>query len=146
MKWSILQTRSATETKDRLIEPAGVGWGEVEMPTRALREPGAHFGVLMRGIVIDNHMEVEFGWDIGLDMAQKRQELLMTMTRLALRQDRAIEEVEGGKQRGRAMALIVVGDPLDIAAHRQHGLGRLQRLDLALLVDAQDKGLVGRED
>ena len=116
------------------------------MRTRALHEPGAHFGVLMRGIVIDNHMEVEFGWDIGLDMAQKRQELLMTMTRLALRQDRAIEEVEGGKQRGRAMALIVVGDPLDIAAHRQHGLGRLQRLDLALLVDAQDKGLVGRED
>jgi hypothetical protein len=40
--------------------------------------------VLMGGIVVHHNMEVEFGWNIGLDMAQERQELLMTMARLAL--------------------------------------------------------------
>ena len=43
------------------------------------------------------------------------------------------------------MALVVVGDALDIAeAHRQHRLGALQRLALALLVHADHQRVVRR--
>ena len=52
---------------------------------------------------------------------------------------------EGGEQRGRAVALVVVrhrcGAPL---LQRQAGLGAVERLDLALLVDAEHERLVRR--
>src|SRR5215211_5419886 len=52
--------------------------------------------------------------------------------------DRAVEHVEGGKQGGCAMALVVMGDAFDIAEpHGEHGLGPLEGLDLALLIDAK---------
>jgi hypothetical protein len=69
----------------------------------------------------------------------------MPVTRAALREDGAVEQVEGGEQGGGAMADEVVGDPLDVAeTQRQQRLGALQRLDLAFLVDTQDQRLVGR--
>ena len=69
----------------------------------------------------------------------------MPMTLAALREDGAVEQVEGGEQGGGAMANIVVGDPLDVAeTQRQQRLGALQRLDLTFLVDTQDQRLVGR--
>ena len=50
--------------------------------------------------------------------------------------DRAVEHVEGGEQRGRAVALVVVGHgPGPPLLHRQARLGAVERLDLALLVD-----------
>ena len=56
----------------------------------------------------------------------------------------AVEDVEGGKQRGRAVALVVVGHGAAFPGlHGQAGLGAIERLDLALLVDRQHHG-VGR--
>ena len=53
--------------------------------------------------------------------------------------------VERGEQRRRAVTYVVVGDAFDIAeAHRQHGLGALERLALTLLVDAQHQRMIGR--
>ena len=61
----------------------------------------------------------------------------MTVTGLALRHDFTGLDVQCRKQGGRAMALVVVGDPFHIAqTQRQQWLRALQRLDLALLVDA----------
>jgi hypothetical protein len=38
-----------------------------------------------------------------------------------------------------------VGDPFEVAEpHRQHGLGAVERLNLALLVDRQNDGVIGR--
>ena len=49
-------------------------------------------------------------------------------------------DVEGGEQVGRAVALVVVRAPLGLArTHRQHRLRAVERLDLGLLVDAEDQ-------
>ena len=67
------------------------------------------------------------------------------MTRLALRQDLTGGHIQSGKQRRGAVPLVVVGDALRVAqAQRQQRLAALQGLHLALLVDAQDDGMVGR--
>ena len=74
-------------------------------------------------------MDVEVGRHRLVDGAQKAEELLVPMTLAALREDGAVEQVEGGEQGGGAMADVVVGDPLDVAeAQRQQRLGALQRL------------------
>ena len=56
--------------------------------------------------------------------------------------DGAMQDVEGGKQGGRAVAFIVVGQggafsPLQ----RKSGLGAVEHLDLTLLVDQDDDGV-----
>ncbi|MNL64237.1 hypothetical protein D3C87_1884310 [compost metagenome] len=68
----------------------------------------------------------------------------MTVALLALGDDLAIEHVERGKQRGRAIALVIVGHgggaPL---LQRQTGLCAIQRLHLALLIAAQHQRVLG---
>ena len=69
----------------------------------------------------------------------------MPVARLAVGEDGAGGDVEGGKQGGGAMADIVVGDAFDIAQpHGQHGLGAAQGLNLDFLIDAQHHGVIGR--
>ena len=61
--------------------------------------------------------------------------------------DRAVEHVEGGEQRGGAVALVVMGHGAGAALlHRQAGLGAVERLDLALLVDRQHDRMGRRID
>ena len=54
-------------------------------------------------------------------------------------------DLQGGEQAGDAVPGIIVGLPLgDPGPHRQDRLCPLQGLALALLVDAQDDGVLGR--
>ena len=69
----------------------------------------------------------------------------MAMARLALGEHGSGGNIEGGKQCRGAVADIIVGDAFDIAeSHRQHRLGAIERLNLALLIDRQHNRVVGR--
>jgi hypothetical protein len=97
------------------------------------------------GVVVGDAVDVQLGRHGLVDLAQERQELLMPVARLAAGPHGAVEHVQRGEQRGGAVALVVVGDALDVAeAHGQHRLRALERLALALLVDADDQRVVGR--
>ena len=64
----------------------------------------------------------------------------MTVALHVASDDCAVEDVEGGEQRRRAMTLVVVGHcPGPTRLHRQARLGAIEGLDLALLVDRQDQ-------
>ena len=53
--------------------------------------------------------------------------------------------VERGKQRRRAVPLVVMRPPLDLTrSHRQQRLRAVERLNLRLFVHAQDHGVVRR--
>src|SRR6202158_5075382 len=67
------------------------------------------------------------------------------MTRLALRNHSSSDDVERREQCNSPVAEVIMRHPLGIAQpHRQQRLGALQRLDLTLLVNAQDQRLVRR--
>ena len=74
---------------------------------------------------------------LAVDLPEELQPLDVRVSRLALTHDFAVEEVERGEQRGRAVALVVVRHggraPL---LQRQPGLRAIQRLHLALLIHA----------
>ena len=128
-----------------LIEPAGVGGSVVEVVARMADQPGFDLGVLVGGVVVGDQMDFEFARDAAVEMIEKREELLVPMARLALRDDCTIEDVERRKQGSGAVSIVVVSDALDVAKpHRQHRLAALQGLDLTLLVYAQNQGLVRR--
>ena len=66
----------------------------------------------------------------------------MAMPLHALRDHRAVQQVERREQGGGAVAPVVVRHrPRAAALQRQAGRGAVQRLDLALLVHAQDHGV-----
>ena len=65
----------------------------------------------------------------------------------ALADNLALQHVERGEQRRRAMALIIVRHrPAPAALHRQPRLSTVERLDLRLLIDREDQRMVGRID
>jgi hypothetical protein len=69
----------------------------------------------------------------AVDLAQELQPFRVTMARLALGDDLAVEHVERGEQRGRAVALVVMGHGRRPAfLQRQPRLGAIQRLDMAV--------------
>lgn len=128
-----------------LVEPGAVGRDEMEMPVRPARQPGFHARMLVRAVVVHDEMNIHACRDLGLDPAQEGQELLMPVTRLAVGEYVAAEDIEGRKERSRAMALVVVRDSLGITQpQRKHRLGALQGLGLALLIDTQHQGVLGR--
>ena len=121
-----------------LADPGGRGRGEVDVPAGALGEPVADQLGLVGAGVVDDEMDVEIGRNVGLDGVEELAELPGAMAGEALADDLADLHVERGEQRERAMPLVVVGAALGLAGpHRQQRLGAVQRLDLALLVDAR---------
>ena len=104
-----------------------------------LGEPGVHVVVLVGAIVVDDQVEVEPWGKLAIERTKELQELLVAVTRQALADDTTVEHAQRGEQRRGAVALVVVGHRAGAPRlHRQRGLGAIQRLDLALLIDAQD--------
>jgi len=117
-----------TEPAFDLIEPRRVSWGVVDVVARPGGEPDANFGVLVGGVVIDDEMQVERDRNAFIKMPQEGQELLMAVPGLALDDDLAALHVEGGKQRRRAVAHVVMGDAFDVTqTYRQDRLGKAPR-------------------
>ena len=76
--------------------------------------------------------------DVGFDLVEELPELGGAMLGVAPANDRAGGDVEGGEQGRRAVAGVVVRAPLNLSrAHWQKRLASIQRLDLRLLVHAQ---------
>src|SRR5512139_873243 len=117
----------------------------MNMVARAGSKPCPHLGVLMGGVVINNQMNVQISGHIVVNMSEKGQKLLMSVPGFALREDFAGGDVKRRKQGGGAVADVVVRNPFDVSEpHRQHRLGPVQCLDLALLINRQHKGSVRR--
>ncbi len=95
-------------------------------------EPGSHLGMLVGSIVVENDVDRLVVGHLGVDGVEEANELLMTMTLHVAADDGAVEHVEGGKQRGCTVPLVVVGHCAEPALlHRQARLGAVERLDLA---------------
>ncbi|MCY1410468.1 hypothetical protein D9M71_258370 [compost metagenome] len=81
----------------------------------------------------------------AVDLLQEGQGLLGPVSLGDATDDLARQDVKGGIQTGRAVALAVMRPSLDLPGlERQHGLGAIQRLDLRFLVNRQHQRVVGR--
>src|SRR5712691_6316674 len=131
------------EALDR-VEPGGRGRGEVKVEPLVPLQPGLDLGMLVRGVVVDDQVEFPAGRGLAIDLVEETDEFLMPMAGHALADDAALQHVERGEQRRRAVALIVVRHrPAAALLHRQPWLGAVERLDLRLLVDRHTSACSG---
>src|SRR5215207_4211655 len=110
-------------------------------------EPGDHLRVLVGGVVVEDDVDELTGRHRRVEGVEETDELLVPMALHAAAEDGAVEHVEGGKQGGGAVALVVIGHGAGPALlQRQAGLGAVEGLDLALLVDRQHHRMRRRVD
>ncbi len=115
------------------------------MPGRPAGEPVTdQRGLVARRIVRDD-VDVEIGGHILLHRIEEAAELVGAVARHALADDGAGLHIQRSKQRGRAVALIVVSAPLGLPRPQgQQRLGAIQRLDLRLFIDAKHQCTIRR--
>ena len=107
----------------------------------------AHLRMLMDGVVVEDRVNDLADRNFCLDGVEETDELLMAVTLHVAADDRAVEDIEGGEQRRRAMAFVIMRHRTGAALlHRQARLGAVERLDLALLINRQHDGVSGRID
>ena len=96
-------------------------------------------------VVVQDQVQVEMLRDLTVETLEETEKLLVALPAHALRDHRALQHVQRSEQRRRPVALVVVGHRSRAAAlERQARLGPVQSLDLALLVHAQHKRVLGR--
>ena len=78
---------------------------------RALK-PGANRVGLVRGIVVKNDMNVPVCGELPFDGVEEGDEFLMPVALHVLPDHRAVENIQGRKQGGGAVALVIVGPGL----------------------------------
>src|SRR6202022_5090973 len=87
------------------IEPGGGCRREVEDEARVTCQPFDDLRGLMGGIVVEDNMADLADRDLGLDLVEKADELLMPVLLHALPDHRTIAHVERGKEGGRSVPL-----------------------------------------
>src|SRR6516165_392688 len=130
-----------------LIKPGTAGGGEVKMKATALLwfEPALHFITLMGAIVVHDQMNVQFRWNGPFQLVEKLDELPSPVTGVTTTNDFARQNIECGKQRGRAVPLVIMGLPFwQTRSQGQDRCRSIQRLNLALFVHRQYQRLIRR--
>src|SRR4030081_1282883 len=109
--------------------------------------PSTHIGMLVGGVVVEDHMHGFAGRHFCLDRIEEADKLLMTMALHIASDHGSVEHVEGSKQRCGAVALVVVGHRSSTSLLQgKPRLGTIESLNLALFIDRQHNGVRGRID
>jgi len=110
-------------------------------------QPLAHLRMLVGCVVVDDGVDRLLGWYLRLDGIEETDELLVPVVLHVAADDGAVEHVESGEQRSRTVTFVIVGHCSGAAfLHRQAGLGSVERLNLAFLIDGEDDGMGRRID
>ena len=127
------------------VEPGTRCRREVEDPAGMSLKPGHDLGMLMRSVIVQDHMDHLAGRHLALDGIEKVDEFLVAVPLHAPTDHRAVENVERSEQGGCAVSDIIVGHRSALAGlERQTRLGAIQRLDLGFLVDREHQRVGGR--
>src|SRR5438552_18586317 len=86
-----------------LVQPRGSGWREVHVIAWPLGEPPANDRRLVRGVVVDDEVDVKVLGHGGLNGVEELAELGRPVTAMALSNDFAGLHVQRGEQRCRSV-------------------------------------------
>ncbi len=127
------------------IEPGSARGGEVHMEARPLGQPGTDGRRFVRAVIVQDQVNIQRCGDRVVDSIQERPKLDSPMPPMALPDHLPGFHIQGGKEGRRPVATVVMGAPFNLpGSHRENGLCAIQRLNLGLLIDAQDQRTLRR--
>ncbi len=105
------------------IEPRGTGRSEVQLKAWALDQPALNSGSFMSTIVVEDQMDVEPWRHFRIDLVEKLAKLQRTVSAMKLTDDLASLSVQGGEQRSRTVALVIMSPAFCLSwSHGQNWL------------------------
>jgi len=108
-------------------------------------EPGLHPRMFVRAVIVHDEVQRRLAGKLIVEASQEFQKLLVPRAFVTLPHDFALQDLQIGKKRGGAVAFVVMGHGAATSfLQGQAGLGSIQCLNLAFLVDAEHQGLLGR--
>ncbi len=111
------------------VQPRGTRRGKMQMELGMLLKPFLHIRMIVRPVVVQDQVEVHPLRRLPVNLAQKQEKLLISMTRVTGANDGAVEHIECSKQTGGSIAFVVMRHgPASTLLHRQPGLRPVQRL------------------
>src|SRR5713101_1150722 len=126
-----------------LIKPRGICWSVMNVPAWMGRQPSFNFRMLVCGVIINDSVYIKLFGNIFIDMLEKVQIFLMTVSAFTFSDYLPAGDVEGSKKRCGAMTFIVVSNAFDVAeAHREHWLSPIECLDLSFFIHTENHCLV----
>lgn len=97
----------------------------------------------MRSVVVQDQMEILIRRGFPIEHFHELQKLLVAVAGIACADDGSLQNVQGGKEAGRAVPSVVVRHrPATTFFHRQTRLGSVQGLNLGFLIHAQNHRLI----
>ncbi len=129
------------------VEPTGTGGNEVQDKTGMFGQPAPDSFMAMGAVVIEDQVQGHGAGKLLIQAAQKLDELLMPVARVALADDSPFDDLKCRKESGRPVALIVMSEGAAASTlERQSRLSAIQGLNLALLIDAEHDGILRRSE
>ena len=126
------------------VQPGGTRRREMQVKARMFPEPFFHPRMGMGSVVVQDQMDIQRSGCFAINLSQKFQKLLVTVTRIAGPNDCPFQNIQGGKQRGCPVAFVIMCHcAAATLLHWQPRLGAVQGLNLRLLVDTQDQRFLG---
>src|ERR1035437_5048293 len=112
----------------------------MEMKARVAEQPAMNQGGLVGAVVIEDEVNVEVVGNFPVDAVEEATKLDGAMLTVDFTDDFPGGNVERGEKGSGAVPAVVVGPALWLTGtHREDGLASIQRLDLSLLVGAEDQ-------
>src|SRR5438309_6846157 len=106
------------------IDPGSAGRREVHVEARALEEPSADGSGFESAVVVQNQMDLQRGRDTVIDGVEELAKLAAAMPTVTLADHGSRLYVERSKQRGGAVAFVIMAAAFRLA--RAHGQQRLR--------------------
>jgi len=99
----------------------------------------------MRSVIVNHQVQLQIGGEGSVEPSQELEEFLVAVTGHAVCDDLPGQDMESRKQRGRPVALVIMGQGSTTSLlHGKTGLSALQGLNLTFLVHTQHDRLVRR--
>ena len=125
------------------VEPRGRGGDEVEMKARMFEKPRLNVGMFVRTVVVDDAVDVFILLGGVVNLPQKLEEFLMAVSGHAFPDHYALEHIECGEECCCSVALVVMRHGSRSSLLEGQGrLGAVERLDLAFLINAEEKRML----
>src|SRR4030067_429818 len=91
MFFSFLWNPNSSHRSSTEIQPRGGGRGEVAVKARMLFQPCPDFGVIVRTVVVQNHMDRQLFGGFTVDLPQKLPKFDVPMPRITRTDDLALQ-------------------------------------------------------